>query len=76
MMRVTAREPALVQHNHAAIRPFDGLRYVHAFDVLTKSNCNEAREGTRIGSCAVQWPLGICVNPWVAMMEVTAIMEL
>src|SRR5229473_8661547 len=66
----------LVQHDYAAIRPFDRLGYVHAFDVLTKSNCSEAGCGRRIGPCPVQRPGGIWVKPLVAMIEVMAIMEL
>src|SRR5260370_41674676 len=67
---------ALVQHDYAAFGPDDGLSYVHACYVLTKSNCNQAGEGRRIGIFAVQCPGGMWVNPLVATMEVKAIMEL
>src|SRR6266481_5510919 len=66
----------LVQQDHTALRPFDRLGYVHAFDVLTKSNCSEAVCGRRIGPSSVQWPEGMCVKPFVAMIEVRAIMKL
>src|SRR5260370_17676241 len=71
-----AGKPALVEHAHALFGPFDGLSYVHVFDVLTKSNCNQAGEGRRIGPCPAQCPVGMWVKPFVAMMEVKASMEL
>src|SRR5438309_11356205 len=67
---------ALVKHDHAALRPFDRLGYVHAFDVLTKSNCSGGRGRKRIVPFAIQRPGGIWVKPLVAMIEVMAIMEL
>src|SRR6266704_6392759 len=45
-----AGKAALVEHDHATIGPFDRLRYVHAFDVLTKLNCSEGGGGKRIAA--------------------------
>jgi len=38
-------EETLVEHDHAAIGPLDGLRYVHEFDFLKKNSLRCAEMG-------------------------------
>src|SRR5438552_3294049 len=69
-------KPALVQHDHAAFGPFDRLGYVHSVVILASFNCSGGRDRKRIARNAVHRPGGMWVKPLVAMIEVTAIMEL
>src|SRR5438445_692885 len=69
-------KPALVQHDHAAFGPFDRLGYIHSVVILASFNCSGGRDRKRIARSAVHRPGGMWVKPLVAMIEVTAIMEL
>src|ERR1700737_2304440 len=80
IVRVSVRDffagkPALVEHEHAAVRPLNRLSYIHALEIprnyvhlQVKLHCSEALNRKR----NTQWG-GRCVNPLVPMMVATVI---
>jgi hypothetical protein len=71
-------QTALVQHDHAAISPFDRLRYVHSVrrvlgNLLIVAKAAAKNEPSGID---VQGLVGMRVKPCVPIMVVTAIIEL
>ncbi len=70
------RKQALVEHDHAAVGPFNRLSDIHR---SREEYCSEGWRPRRVAPPALprdQGLVGILVNPCVPMMVVTAIIEL
>src|SRR5262249_10925193 len=73
VMNFCGRQKALVEHDHAAVGPFDGSCYVH-WVLRPRHKLLLYRRKKR--NTRRQWPAGMRVKPWGEMMAEAAIIEL